>query len=786
MQGLSRTQAETALSATGLESAQRKQILSALEASAATKTYTAEQMLESVATSTGSSAGAKALLLKSGIVSAKELEEGATIQVTAAKIDEAVANGALSVSDGNVIKGALGVATANAGETASFGLLTKAVWANIKAMAKWLVTTPAGWATIAIGAIVGLVSAYNNVEKKQNELIENAQTLQDEYRNSTKSISENISSLEKQKDEFERLSKGVDEYGNNISLSTDEYSRYKSIVSEILGYSPELVEGYDKEGNAIANKNSLIERSIELLKDEKKQKLKEITTDDKTGEVYDGAKAAWEQTKVYEGAHTRNEIARWFDNNAMSGGWNYEVKIAEILGIKDEWKDEGNNLQNAIINNIETVAKNIKDKEQELLSLKDENGTALFTQDEINEMQEKADEWQQAYADWQADIEDAKHGMDDQFSLYAQKSDDYDKLTDAQKAFVDKYIKATGEIVDADGRLLSESRILEKAKEYTKFVSKLATDPNYEEARKKINELFSLDKSKLSASEYEKQVDEILKVLKDKFKLSDEDIIDLKIALGFEFTTDGQTTTQKMQDDIKAKLQDEFDDKVDDMSVDELKVAAKIVADIPEGTTISWDELQEKIKAAADATAKATDITLKSVSETKKGLDSLFDSYEKDMELTADEVSSILQENPQYIQYLTKVGDKYKVNQKALEDWKKIQEEQERLVDIQMGSNAYATQYNSTLDGVSDISSSDYTGTGNWENGKQALDELIAKNKELNQSFADGKISAVEYFTSLSDSITNSGLDEALDDIGGKFDENTDYINISNLSEQFY
>lgn len=190
--------------------------------------------------------------------------------------------------------------------------------------------------------------------------------------------------------------------------------------------------------------------------------------------------------------------------------------------------------------------------------------------------------------------------------------------------------------------------------------------------------------------------------------------------------------------------------------------------------------------AAADAGDKATDITLKSISETKKGLDSLFDSYEKDMELTADEVSSILQENPQYIQYLTKVGDKYKVNQKALEDWKKIQEEQERLVDIQMGSNAYATQYNSTLDGVSDISSSDYTGTGNWENGKQALDELIAKNKELNQSFADGKISAVEYFTSLSDSITNSGLDEALDDIGGKFDENTDYINISNLSEQFY
>lgn len=189
---------------------------------------------------------------------------------------------------------------------------------------------------------------------------------------------------------------------------------------------------------------------------------------------------------------------------------------------------------------------------------------------------------------------------------------------------------------------------------------------------------------------------------------------------------------------------------------------------------------------AAKAAAKATDITLKSVSDAKKGLDSLFDSYEKDMELTADEVSEILQENPQYIQYLTKVGDTYKVNQKALEDWNKVQEEQERLIDIQMGSNAYATQYNSTLDGVYDISSSEYTGVGDWDGGQQKLDELIAKNKELNQLFADGKITAVDYFTSLSNSITNSGLDEALDDINNKFDETTDYMEatISVLSSE--
>lgn len=273
---------------------------------------------------------------------------------------------------------------ANAGQATSFNVLTKAVWANVKAMAKWLVTTPTGWITLAIGATAALITAYNNVEKKQNELIENARNLQEEYRSFAKDTAGKISSLEGQAEEFNKLAKGVDKYGNNISLASNEYDRYKSIVAEILGYSPELIQGYDAEGNAIADKNGLLERSIELLKEEQRLKLKEMTTDEKTGEAYDAAEAGWQQVQGYEGANTRNEIARWFDNNAMSNGWNYEVDIAKILGIKDEWSKEGNNLQNAIINNIETVAKNIKDKKAELLSLEDEKGVALFTTDEID------------------------------------------------------------------------------------------------------------------------------------------------------------------------------------------------------------------------------------------------------------------------------------------------------------------------------------------------------------------------------------------------------------------
>lgn len=532
---------------------------------------------------------------------------------------------------------------ANVGQATSFNVLTKAVWANVKAMAKWLVTTPTGWITLAIGATAALITAYNNVEKKQNELIENARNLQEEYRSFAKDTAGKITSLEGQAEEFNKLAKGVDKYGNNISLASDEYDRYKSIVAEILGYSPELIQGYDAEGNAIADKNGLLERSIELLKEEQRLKLKEMTTDEKTGEAYDAAEAGWQQVQGYEGANTRNEIARWFDDNALRGGVNYEVDIAKVLGIKDEWKEEGNNLQNAIINNIETVAKNIKEKKAELLALKDGKGNALFTEAEIDAMIDQADTWQQQYADWQRDIEDAKHGMDDQFELYAQKADGYNDLTDAQKAFVNEYIKATGDIIDADGNLLSEDEIIKKAEGYTKFVEKLANDPNFEEARTKINTLFSLDKSKMSASEYEKQVNAILKELQDKFNLTDDEVMDFKIALGFTFTSDGKTQTGELLDQVKGKLKDEFDGKADELTPEELQIAAKIVADIPEGTLLSWDELQKKIKEtqgnANEMTVSLSD--LEGASDKISKLSSAFKELSDDGYITTKTIGEI-------------------------------------------------------------------------------------------------------------------------------------------------
>lgn len=138
-----------------------------------------------------------------------------------------------------------------------------------------------------ISEVVTYLFTYN---QRIEESIQKSKELQEEYRNFAKESADSINSLESQETEFRRLSKGVDDYGKNISLSSDEYERYKSIVSEILGATPDLISGYDEEGNAIANKNGLLERSIELLKKEQREKLKNMVSSDTTEDIADGSK----------------------------------------------------------------------------------------------------------------------------------------------------------------------------------------------------------------------------------------------------------------------------------------------------------------------------------------------------------------------------------------------------------------------------------------------------------------------------------------------------------------
>lgn len=153
------------------------------------------------------------------------------------------------------------IALRNAATGAGGGLAGMAAGAKAAGAAINTALGPIGWAVIAIQALIGAYNLYNISVQKS---IEKSNELTRTFRESQETGKQNISTFEELKSEFDRLSSGVDELGRNVSLSNDEYKKYQNIVSQIVGIHPELITAYDNEGNALANKNQLIERAIEL------------------------------------------------------------------------------------------------------------------------------------------------------------------------------------------------------------------------------------------------------------------------------------------------------------------------------------------------------------------------------------------------------------------------------------------------------------------------------------------------------------------------------------------
>lgn len=173
----------------------------------------------------------------------------------------------------------------------------------------------------------------------------------------------------------------------------------------------------------------------------------------------------------------------------------------------------------------------------------------------------------------------------------------------------------------------------------------------------------------------------------------------------------------------------------------------------------------------------------------KNDLDSLYSTYEKkngdelELGITDDEVASMLKEHPEYIEYLTKVGDTYKLNEHAMEQWTKANEDQNKSVQNMLGSYESMKNYSTLLSNMKAPSSHGIDKEGNIRSGlgstkleSSDLDGLLDTSNELNNSLAEGAINAKEYFDGISESITSSGLEQALKDINLQFDETTDYI----------
>lgn len=205
--------------------------------------YQVERILAETAAIDANAAAKYKEALASGKLTKEELKE------TSAKLVATKETGKNTVASG-VQTGA------NITEAGSFSVLTVKIREAAAAMWAFMKANPITFAVVAAVAAVG--AEYYSVQKA----CERAEEASKAYNDSITEHTESIDSLKSVKEEFEALSEGVDSAGNNVDLSTDKYARYNEIRNQLAESFPEIVSGYDAEGNAILKAGTNIDNLI--------------------------------------------------------------------------------------------------------------------------------------------------------------------------------------------------------------------------------------------------------------------------------------------------------------------------------------------------------------------------------------------------------------------------------------------------------------------------------------------------------------------------------------------
>ncbi|SFU36113.1 hypothetical protein SAMN02910342_00239 [Butyrivibrio sp. INlla21] len=127
---------------------------------------------------------------------ANELVIATTKTLTKAQAEEILTIAGVSAATKADILAKAGLAGANATATVSVDALTASLWANVKAMAAFLVGTPVGWAILAAAAIAGTVATFDALTSSVEESKKRVDDCTESIANITSEL-ESLRNLEK-------------------------------------------------------------------------------------------------------------------------------------------------------------------------------------------------------------------------------------------------------------------------------------------------------------------------------------------------------------------------------------------------------------------------------------------------------------------------------------------------------------------------------------------------------------------------------------------------------------
>lgn len=221
--------------------------------------------------------------------------------------------------------------------------------AAVKTVALQVVTTAFNAAlTLGISvAITAAVEAISHWINAADELSDKVDDVVLKYQQQKDTLNENKKTIDSLSESYEKLSNGVNTLTNeNVSLSTDEYSEYCDIVNQIADTFPELISGYDTQGNAVLTCAGSVEKLNEAYREAANSNFDEILNSD--ADIFEDFK---NKSKDIEPGELWGDSILW-DNDSMRKD-SYEA-LKKVLDENDT-SDLDEKISKYITSNVDTV-----------------------------------------------------------------------------------------------------------------------------------------------------------------------------------------------------------------------------------------------------------------------------------------------------------------------------------------------------------------------------------------------------------------------------------------------
>ncbi|MBD5478084.1 MAG: hypothetical protein HDR08_10505 [Lachnospiraceae bacterium] len=644
------------------------------------RSYTTETLKAAIAQSTLNDEQIKAILSANGF-------RGELLKTTTDELANAASTNAVAASQAETTATTLGLGTAFTG-----------LWISIKkatvAMAKFLFTTPQGWATLAAGAIIGVTIAAVNYNKQLEENKKKIREAAEEAKSAIDTIKSDFDTLssdtDKIKNKYAELAQQVENLGkvnqSRGKLSTEDYEEFLGLSNQLAQLFPQLTKGYDDNGNAIldlsGNVDTIVGSLDNLVSVQQKlanQKILENMPDVWAGYMLDVNEYKRDLTDMEKMSMYAIKAISRFSSNEKTLYFSHENQNDDISFIISEalrnlgydpskmmkqtyYYDDAPGYQKKIIG---------VDTEWDFSSL-DETQFEQFK----NQLDIISREYEDAVMFAKGKIDSANSNMASYINTWLSGEWNFSRMNSDMRNVV-KDVLINSDWISSIPDDINAGDWEEVSNWLQQHFLFAINNIDSEEINTALVDAFN---GNISADALQSIVDKLIKT--EGFDENNPLIIYLQTKI---------ENRTNLENSVKSKVRPEFSDMVVGLSDDELQIAAEKI-EVQEGTLLSWDELITKIRKVQDSIsnnkspASFSDIfaiedaesNLNALGELTEQLDKIksaysnlknaMDSYSSTGSITIEQFQSIIEQGDDFLDYLTLEDGQLGINEQAMYD----------------------------------------------------------------------------------------------------------------------